>query len=112
MPLTKSGTLSPCLIKTNCTLVEWSFKNVNQTYEKLIIIASTLPRTIVLEQNNSYWHGVCRSLIFRFPDDLEILKQSKKGIIQVRSSSRIGIGDLGVNRKRVNSLYEQLKQMD
>ena len=109
MPLAKEGKLSACSIETNCVLVEWEFKNVEQAYSKLIKLASNLPRTTILEQTNNYWHGVCRSLIFRFPDDLELLKLSAERIIQVRSASRIGLGDLGVNKNRVQSLYRQLK---
>ena len=108
MPINKEGKLSACLIETNCILVEWSFSNINQTYEKLISIASQLPRTNCIEKTNDYWHGVCRSLVFRFPDDLEILKIPSSGIIQVRSASRFGLGDLGVNKNRVNTLYKQL----
>ena len=108
MPLSKAGTLSKCIISTNCVLVEWDFGNINQAYDKLIRIASNLPRTLVLEQTNSYWHGVCRSLILRFPDDLEILKLPRVGIIQVRSASRIGVSDLGVNQRRLDSLYKAL----
>ena len=108
MPLTNEGQLSACLIETNCVLVEWDFKNVNQTYERLVTIASKLPRTELLEKTDNYWHGVCRSLIFRFPDDLEILKLPRLGIIQVRSASRFGIGDLGVNKNRINTLYTKL----
>ena len=109
MQLSKEGKLSTCLIETNCILVEWSFRDINQTYERLIKIASQLPRTNCLEKTSDYWHGVCRSLIFRFPDDLEVLKLPKSGIIQVRSASRFGLGDLGVNKNRVNSLYRQLR---
>ena len=108
MPLTSQGSLSECFLETNCVLVEWKFDNLNQSYEKLVGIASSLPRTTVLEQKDEYWHGVCRSLIFRFPDDLEILKLPSKKIIQVRSSSRFGLGDLGVNRNRVETLYKGL----
>ena len=108
MVLTKEGTLSACLIQSNCILVEWEFRDIDQVYDKLTAIASQLPRTQLLEQTNNYWHAVCRSLIFRFPDDLEILKLSSKGIIQVRSASRFGLGDLGVNRNRVNNLYKNI----
>ena len=108
MPLTVEGTLSECLIESNCVLVNWEFEKINQAYEKLIKIASELPRTIVLEQSAHYWHGVCRSLVFRFPDDLEIVKLPRLGIIQVRSASRFGLGDLGVNRNRVNMIYNKL----
>ena len=108
MPITIEGTLSECQIATNCVLVQWELENINQSYERLVGIALKLPRTITLEKNADYWHGLCRSLVFRFPDDLEILKIPKKGIVQVRSASRFGLGDLGVNRSRVNTLYRKL----
>ncbi len=105
--------LSKCLIHSNCILVEWEFDNINEKYEKLIEIASKLPRTKEIERTRDYWHGVCRSLIFRFPDDLEILRLKRKNsrtIIQVKSASKFGASDLGVNRKRINSLYKDLMQ--
>ena len=108
MVLTNDGTLSSCVIPTNCVLVEWDFDNVKKSYDKLIRIAESLPRVKVVERTGNYWHGVVRSLIFRFPDDLEILKIPNKGIIQVRSASRLGVGDLGVNRNRIKNLYSQL----
>ena len=108
MVLTKDGNLSSCLIPTNCVLIEWNFDNVNKSYDKLIDIAESLPRVKVAERTENYWHGVVRSLIFRFPDDLEFLKIPNKGIIQVRSASRLGLGDVGVNRNRIENLYSQL----
>ena len=112
MPLTKRGKLSQCLVQTNCILVENRFSNVNLAYTKLVEIAISLPRTSVIINTNTYWHGICRSLIFRFPDDLEILKLQKERIIQIRSASRFGASDLGVNRKRVYSLFNKLMQID
>ena len=88
-----------------------NFDNVKKSYDKLIDTAESLPRVKVVERTENYWHGVVRSLIFRFPDDLEILKIPKKGIIQVRSASRIGQSDLGVNRNRVNSLFNDLMKV-
>ena len=108
MVLTKDGVLSSCVIPTNCVLIEWKFANVKKSYDKLIRIAESLPRVKVVERTENYWHGIVRSLIFRFPDDLEILKIPNKGIIQVRSASRLGLGDLGVNRNRIKNLYSQL----
>jgi len=108
MSLTKEGSLSSCLIPTNCMLVEWKFDNVKESYDKLIYFAESLVRVKVVEKTECYWHGVVSSLIFRFPDDLEILKLPSKGIIQVRSASRLGLGDLGVNRNRIEYLYSQL----
>ena len=108
MAFTMEGGLSECTVDTNCVLVEWEVNEVKQSYEDLLVIASQLPRTKVLEQTNNYWHAVVRSLVFRFPDDLEILQIPNEKVIQVRSASRVGVSDLGVNKKRVSSLYNQL----
>ena len=101
-------TLKNCIIDTNCKLVEWKFDNLNQAYKRLIDVCTNLPRTKVIEETDNYWHGVCRSLIFRFPDDLEVLKIPRKGIIQLKSSSRVGVSDLGVNSRRINTIYKNL----
>ena len=110
MPITQSGELSECLISSNCVLVEWSFPQLNSAYDQLIDVASSLPRVSIIEKKKDYWHGVVRSLIFRFPDDLEILRIPSKNVIQVRSASRFGLGDLGVNQQRINQLYSRLKK--
>ncbi len=112
MPLTKDGTLSACEISTNCELVEWGFKDVNIAFKKLRSIAIQIPRTETLEESKDYWHGLCRSLVFRFPDDLEILKLSRRGIIQIRSASRIGVSDMGVNKNRIQKIYKEIKDLD
>jgi len=108
MAFTGEGTLSECAVDTNCVLVEWEFNNVKEMHEQIVDVASHLPRTKAIEQTDNYWHAVVRSLIFRFPDDLEILQIPSKGIIQVRSASRVGVSDLGVNRKRVDTLFSRL----
>ena len=110
MSLKNSGNLSECLSQTNCVLVEWSFPNLKNAYKELVSIASSLPRIKEVESSEKYWHGIVRSLIFRFPDDLEILRVDSRNLIQVRSASRIGVSDLGVNQKRVDDLYMQLTE--
>ncbi|KZR70637.1 hypothetical protein PMIT1313_00291 [Prochlorococcus marinus str. MIT 1313] len=108
MAFTMEGSLSECAVDTNCVLVEREVNDLKQSYENLLGVASQLPRTKVLEQTNNYWHAVVRSLVFRFPDDLEILQIPSQKVIQVRSASRIGVSDLGVNKQRVDSLFSSL----
>ena len=100
--------LAPCLNPLNCVFFQKEFDNVDRTFEQLVSIAEDIPRTKVLEKNETYWKGVCRSLIFRFPDDLEILKMGNK--IQIKSASRYGGGDLGVNGSRVGRLLTDLQK--
>ena len=100
--------LSPCLNPLNCVFFQKEFEDVENTFDQLVTIAQNIPRTNVLESNENYWKAVCRSLIFRFPDDLEILKIDKK--IQIKSASRYGGGDLGVNGTRVGRLLTALEK--
>tara|TARA_B100001250_G_C19089801_1_gene482169 strand:- start:32 stop:364 length:333 start_codon:yes stop_codon:yes gene_type:complete len=102
--------LTPCLNPLNCVFVQKEFTNADRTFAQLVTIANEMPRTKVLESNFSYWKGVCRSLIFRFPDDLEILKFGNK--IQIKSASRFGGGDLGVNGTRVGRLLTELEKLN
>ena len=109
MPFPESG-LAPCLNPLNCVFFQKEFENIDRTFDQLVTIANEIPRTTVLENNESYWKGVCRSLILRFPDDLEILKLSNK--IQIKSASRYGGGDLGVNGRRVGRLLTELEKLN
>ena len=102
--------LTPCLNPLNCVFFQKEFENVDRTFDQLVNIAQKIPRTKVLENNQTYWKGVCRSLIFRFPDDLEILKIGNK--IQIKSASRYGGGDLGVNGARVGRLLTDLENLN
>ena len=109
--------LRPIYNPLNSYLSERKYDNAFSKFNELTKIADCLPRTEVLKKENYYWKGVCRSLIFRFPDDLEILliRNNKnlnnlQGSIQIRSSSRIGRSDLGVNKKRVENLFYELEK--
>ena len=68
-----------------------------------------MPRTTIVEVGEMYLHAEATSRIFRFVDDLECELRPAEGIIAVRSASRVGRSDLGVNRRRVEALRELLK---
>ena len=67
-----------------------------------------LPRTTVVTEEVGYLHAECVSRLFRFVDDLELELDEVAGVIQVRSASRVGHSDLGVNRGRVEALRAAL----
>lgn len=71
-------------------------------------IIEGLPRTKIVTERDGYLHAEYTSRIFRFVDDLELLADSKAGVVQVRSASRVGYGDMGANRKRVEGLRTAL----
>jgi uncharacterized protein (DUF1499 family) len=57
-----------------------------------------------VKETESYWHVEFRSRIFRFVDDVEFLFDRDSKVIHVRSASRVGYSDLGVNRARVEKI--------
>jgi len=65
--------------------------------------ARKLQAGLALEEGD-YLHAEARSLLFRFVDDVEFLFDADKQVIHVRSASRTGYSDLGVNRRRVERI--------
>jgi uncharacterized protein (DUF1499 family) len=74
--------------------------------ERLISLLAAMPRTRVTAVEDRYVRAECRSLIFRFVDDLTFYFDPKQGTIHVRSASRVGYSDMGVNRKRVETIRQ------
>lgn len=72
---------------------------------KAVILGES--RTQIVEEKPGYLHAVFTSLIFRFRDDVEILVDDSAKVLQIRSASRVGHSDLGVNRKRVERLRDR-----
>lgn len=64
--------------------------------------------TFVVEAD-TYWHLEFRSRVFRFVDDVEFLFDRERRLIHVRSASRVGYSDLGVNRKRVETIRARFR---
>lgn len=62
----------------------------------------------IVSETAVYLHAECRSALFGFIDDLELLLRPGDGVIAVRSASRLGYSDLGVNRRRVEYLRAAL----
>lgn len=64
----------------------------------------TLSRTRIVGESPERLHAVCTSTLMRYRDDLELLLRLERSEIAVRSASRIGYGDMGANRARVEAL--------
>ena len=63
--------------------------------------AAALPGARVVERRGDYVRAECRSRVFRFVDDLELLFDDARGVVHYRSASRVGRNDFGVNRARI-----------
>jgi uncharacterized protein (DUF1499 family) len=66
----------------------------------------SIPRTTLKNASKGYLHYVCTTRLMRFKDDVEF--EVEGDVVHVRSASRLGHSDLGVNRRRVEQLREAL----
>ena len=67
------------------------------------------PRTVVVDQTETYLHAEASSAFFGFVDDLELFADRDNSQIQARSESRLGDSDLGVNAARLAALRSGLE---
>lgn len=79
-----------------------------EAWKTLKKIVAALPRTTIRTATQDYLRAEVRTRIFRFVDDIEFELRADENFIAVRSASRIGYSDLGVNRKRVEKIRELL----
>jgi len=73
---------------------------------RLAKVIGAYPRAKVVEQKGSYLYAEFSTALMGYTDDVEFHFDGKA--LQVRSSSRLGIRDFNVNRKRVESIRAQL----
>ncbi len=78
--------------------------------EQIAAVVRTMPRARVVALRPEYLHAEFTSLIFRFVDDVELRLDVPPERVHLRSASRVGKGDLGVNRRRVEELRQRLRQ--
>lgn len=76
-------------------------------WKRLVEVVKSQPRVRVTEESGTYLHAECTTRLMRYVDDLEFLLRPAEGRIDVRSASRIGRTDFGVNRKRVEGLRRE-----
>jgi uncharacterized protein (DUF1499 family) len=67
-------------------------------------------RTVIVNETENSLHAQATSLVFRFVDDIDAIVDADAKLIHIRSASRTGHSDFGVNRKRIEKLRAQLQQ--
>ena len=72
-------------------------------------IIESLPRTKIITENKDYLYAEFKSALLRFVDDVEFYLDRNTNVIHVRSASRLGQSDLGVNRQRIETIRAKFK---
>jgi len=117
-----SGTLAPCPDKPNCVCSEfgeaaahsiapldYSDAPPQKAWGDIVQIIKELDGEVVVS-NDEYIAATFSSSLFGFIDDVECRLEPTKERIQIRSASRVGHSDMGVNRKRVETMARLFDQ--
>jgi uncharacterized protein (DUF1499 family) len=80
-----------------------------ETKEALKAVIRSLPRTKLVEEDESYLHYEFTSLLLRFVDDVEFIFDDEAKTIHFRSASRTGHSDFGVNRRRMEDIRKLIE---
>jgi uncharacterized protein (DUF1499 family) len=75
---------------------------------RLRAVIERLPGATVVEQRDDYLYARFETKLLRFVDDAEFWYDPAAQAIQVRSASRLGRKDFGVNRARIEAIRAQL----
>jgi uncharacterized protein (DUF1499 family) len=74
--------------------------------ERLKKVVRGMKRTTVVRETQDYIHVEFRTFL-GFVDDAEFFLDGSQKVIHPRSASRVGYWDLGVNRRRMESIREE-----
>ena len=100
--------LPDCVVITHCVRKDFKVNDLGNAFRKATKIVSETKRTKIVEKTDSFIHAEAKTKWRRYTDDLLLKAIPEKGIIQVRSESRVGVGDNGVNQKRVDDFAYRL----
>ena len=67
-------------------------------------------RLVITHETSDTLHAEATSLVFGFVDDIDVVLDVDTNLIHIRSASRTGHSDFGVNRKRIEALRLQLQK--
>ena len=108
------GRLKPCPASPNCVSSEAGTDNAHRVaplpgtdWPRLVDTVTALGGRIVTN-NGHYLHATFMSSLFHFVDDLEARLDEIQGVIHIRSASRVGHSDFGVNRNRVERIRRKM----
>jgi uncharacterized protein (DUF1499 family) len=111
------GRLAPCHASPNCVSSQADGNDrvhfveplrftgaSDAAWSRIGELVRSQPRVRIVHETDRYLHAEFTSRILRFVDDFELLLDDGAGVIDVRSASRLGYSDFGVNRQRVEAI--------
>ncbi|GFE67563.1 DUF1499 domain-containing protein [Chroococcus sp. FPU101] len=110
-----AGRLAPCPSSPNCVssqsldkehyIEPIAYQGESQTaIAALTSLINSQERTKIIAEESNYLYAEFASRWMGYVDDVEFLVNSNEKVIDVRSASRLGESDLGVNRQRIEQI--------
>lgn len=117
----RSGRLAPCPSTPNCVssqsedamhyIQPLTYNSTpTQAMADLKTVIESIERMKLIAETENYLYAEFTSAFWGFVDDVEFLLDENNKVIHVRSASRLGTSDLGVNRKRIETIRAKLKK--
>ena len=118
----RDGKLAPCPSTPNCVCSQsedaehkiepLTYKSTPEVaFTQLKQAIASQPRTKIITESPNYLYAEFTSAIMKFVDDVEFYLDEDEKVIHVRSASRLGQSDLGVNRKRIETIRAKLQEL-
>tara|TARA_B100000945_G_C19969340_1_gene406813 strand:- start:127 stop:570 length:444 start_codon:yes stop_codon:yes gene_type:complete len=118
----KNQLLSSCPETPNCVSSQEKFSqnsiqpitfedSLEQAKERIYRVINSMRDTRIITKEALYLHVEFTTDVLRFIDDVEFYFDGSQSLIHVRSASRRGYWDLGVNRRRVETIRYEFKNL-
>jgi uncharacterized protein (DUF1499 family) len=114
----RDGRLAPCRPTPNCVSSQADASRdpehyvaplPNVSWSKLRQVVTALPRVEIVEERPGYLRAEFTSRLLGFVDDVEFHLDDRERVVHVRSASRLGRRDFGVNRARIEDIRGKLR---
>jgi uncharacterized protein (DUF1499 family) len=117
----REGKLAPCPSSPNCVstssqdaehgIAPLTYNSApEEAMANLKTVINSLERTNIVEETDDYLYAEFSSKLMGFVDDVEFYLDPEANVIQVRSASRLGESDLGVNRQRIETIRAKFNE--
>lgn len=105
----RDGKLAPCKRSPNCVSSQASPSDeehyiapIHGTMQDARRAVESYPGASIVKADQNYLYAEFRTRLMRYVDDVEFFFDGR--VVQVRSCSRLGRRDFGVNRRRIEEL--------
>ncbi|MDJ0843382.1 DUF1499 domain-containing protein [Crocosphaera sp.] len=111
----KNGKLTACPGTPNCVNSQSTDSQSKIDPLPMISIAElkkvveSMERTTIIEETSDYLYAEFKTPLMGYVDDVEFYLDNSQNVIHVRSASRLGKSDLGLNRQRVEEIRSKIE---